>query len=207
MTHKQVFVFLSDEFRHRLGRVVKFGEDVFLGFRLWDAIIQQLFPQIATEGLCRGQEHTTVAHGVALHIVEIAVGMGFLIVIQTVTAQQLQQRTVFDPLVGDIGQIDTCRIALVFDVKTELCLLHRRGKVVYVLHHQLPVTLHRIVRRVLQRLHEEGALGVGQVGSKLTHLIGHASRRKLIGHSQHLIGLQTRPKRHIAQGLVHGILR
>ena len=133
--------------------------------------------------------------------------MELLVIVQTVTAQQLQQRAVLHPLVGDIGQIHTCRITLVLDVETELRLLDRRGEVVHVLHHQFPVALRGVVRRVLQRFYEEGALGVWQVGGKLSHLVGHTSSGKLISHSQHLIGLQSRPQRHIAQGLVHSVFR
>ena len=141
LTGEYVFVFFGYQFRHRLGRVIEFGEDVFTGLRLWEATIHKLPSQIAAKGLCRGQEHASVAHGIVFHIVEVTVGVELLVIVQAVTAQQLQQRAVLHPLVGDIGQIHTCRITLILDVETELRLLDRRGEVVHVLHHQLPVAL------------------------------------------------------------------
>ena len=50
--------------------------------------------------------------------------MELVVIVQTVTAQQLQQRLALHALLRDIGQVDTCRIALVLDVETELGLFH-----------------------------------------------------------------------------------
>ena len=133
--------------------------------------------------------------------------MRSVVIVQTVAAQESEQSTVLHLLLRDIGQIDTGRVALVFDVKTELGLLDRRGEIIHILHHQSPVRLCGIVRRVLQRFHEEGFRGLRLVAGKLTHLIGHATESELIGHRQHLIGLQPRLQRHIAQCRVHRIFR
>ena len=113
--------------------------------------------------------------------------MYLVVVVQTVTAQSAQQRDILH--LGDVRQIDTCRVALELDIELELRLLHIRCQVVHVLHHQRPVKLLRIVRRVLQRLHKQRVTGFGMVSSKLTHLVGLATVGELIGHSQHLIGL------------------
>ena len=64
-----------------------------------------------------------------------------------------------------------------------------------------------IVRCILQRLHEQRLRGICQIAGKLTHLIGHTARSKLIGDGQHLIRLQTCLQRHVTQCLVHGIFR
>ena len=83
-----------------------------------------MLSQIVAEGLCRGQEHAAVSHCIATHEVEVAIGMELVVIVQTVTAQQLQQRLALHALLRDIGQVDTCRIALVLDVETELGLFH-----------------------------------------------------------------------------------
>ena len=133
--------------------------------------------------------------------------MRSVVIVQTVTAQESEQDTVLHLLLRDIGQIDTGRVTLVFDVETELGLLDRRGKIIHVFHHQSPVRLCGIVRRVLQRFHEESFRGLRLVAGKLTHLIGHAAVGELIGHRQHLVGLQSCLQRHIAQCGVHRIFR
>ena len=135
----------------------------------------EFLAQIVAKRLCRWQEHTTVAHGIALYEVEIAIGIRLVVIIQTVAAQEFQKRCVPDAFIGDIGEIDTCRVALELNVESELALLHLRRQIIHVLHHQLPVALSRGVRSVLQRLHKESALGIGQIGSKLTDLIGYAT--------------------------------
>ena len=129
------------------------------------------------------------------------------VIVQTVTAQELDQRHGLHPLVGDIGQIDTRRITLVLDVQTELLLLHRRGEVIDVLHHQPPVVLEGRAGSVTERLDEQRLGGIGQVAGKLTHLIAHAAQRIFVGHSQHLVGLQTGLQRDITQRLVDRIFR
>ena len=207
LSHEDVLVFLCRLLRDGLRLAVQLREDIFLSLCLVETCRQQLPAQIGAEGLCRRQEHTTVAHGVTLHIVEVAVRMGLIVIVETVTAQQLQQRLVLHQRIGDIGQIHTCGIALELDVEAELGLLHRRREVVHVLHHQVPVALRGIVRGVLQGFHEERLRGLRQVAGKLAHLIGHATRCKLIGHGEHLVGLQTRLQRHVAQRLVHAVLR
>ena len=183
LTRQQIFVLLGYELCYGLRRIIEFGEYIFLSFSLRKPAIDKLFSQIVTEGLCRGQEHSTVAHGIALHIIEVSVRVGLVVIVQTVATQHLQQRPILHALIGDVCQVNARRVALELDIKPELGLLYVRGQIVHVLHHQLPVALIRIVRRVLQRLHEEGTLGIRQVIGKLTHLIGHATRGELIGHS------------------------
>ena len=149
LSHEDVLVFLCRLLRDGLRLAVQLREDIFLSLCLVETCRQQLPAQIGAEGFCRRQEHTTVAHGVTLHIVEVAVRMGLIVIVETVTAQQLQQRLVLHQRIGDIGQIHTCGIALELDVEAELGLLHRRREVVHVLHHQVPVALCGIVRGVL----------------------------------------------------------
>ena len=190
-----------------LGRSIQVVEHVFLGIRRREAVLDQLRLEITAEGLCCREEHSAAAHGIALDKVEIAIGIRLVVIVQTVAAQELQQRLVLHPLLRDIGQIHTSRITLELDVETELGLLHRRGEIIHVLHHQVPVALRGVVRRVLQRLHEQRQGGIRQIAGKLTDLIGHATRGKLVGDGQHLIRLQTCLQRHVTQRLVDGIFR
>ena len=199
LSHHHELILLGILLRNGLRRVVELVEDVLISLCLRESATGQLLTQIVAEGFCRGQEHTSVTHRIAFDEVEIAVRVYLIIIVQTVTAQHLQQRTVLHPGVRDIGQIYTCRIALVLDVQAELGLLYRRGQIVDVLHHQVPVALGRIVRSVLQRLHKQGLSRLGIVAGKFSHLIGLTACRKLIGYRQHLIGLKTRLQRDIAE--------
>ena len=104
-----------------------------------------MFTQVSAKGLCRRQEHTSVAHGVTFHEVEVAVWVGFVVIVQSVAAQQAQQGAVLDLLLWDIGEIHTSCVALQLDIETELGLLYRRGEVIHVLHHQVPVALLGVV--------------------------------------------------------------
>ena len=164
-------------------------EGILCRRRLVNATTYEEVLQRSAEGLYRREEHTAVADGIALNIVEVAVGVCLQVVIQTVTTQTTQQQYVLGLLFRDITDVDTCSVALILDIQTELLLLNIGGQIVDVLHHQRPVGLMRIIRRILQRLDEESFLGSGVVGSKLTHTVRLTAIGKLIGHSQHLISL------------------
>ena len=71
--------------------------------------------------------------------------MWLLIVVKTVGTQHSQQRKALHLWLGDVSEIDTRRVALELHVKSELLFLYRRGKIVDVLHHQIPVSLCGIV--------------------------------------------------------------
>ena len=157
-------------------------------------------PELRAEGLCSRQEDAAVGNGISLHKVEIAIGIWLVVVVQTVAAQSAQQRLVFSLRLWYICEIDTCRIALELDVETEFLLLYIGCQIVNVLHHQRPVGLLGIIRRVLQGLNEECIAGFGMVGGKFSHLICTASVSKLESHSQHLVGLQGCLQRDISQG-------
>ena len=196
LSHQQVFVLV----RHLTGccarGVVQLLEAVFLSHTLADAVAQQEVLQCRAKGLCRREEHTAVADGVALHEVEDAIGVNLVVVVQTVTAQSAQQRDVLH--LRDIADVNACGVAFVLDIELELRLLHIRCQVVHVLHHQRPVELLWIVRRILQCLDKQRLSGIGMVSSKLTHTVSLATIGELVGHSQHLVGLQSRLQRDIS---------
>ena len=207
LSRHDVLILLRNLFGGGLRGVVELTEHVFLGRHGIHTGTPQLFPQITAERLRRGQEHTSVAHGVAIHEVEVAVRVGFVVLVQVVSTQQSYQRTVLHLRLRDIVEIHAYGVALELNIEAELGPLHRRGEVIHVFHHQVPVTLLRMVRGVLQRPHKERLRGIRQVTGKLTHLIGHTAIGELIGDCQHLIRLQSSPQRHITQGFVHGIFR
>ena len=133
--------------------------------------------------------------------------MCLVVVIKSVGTQHTNDRRILDSLFRDIRQINARRIALVFHVKTEFLLLDIRGKIIHVLHHQVPVALLRVTTGILERLDKKSLLGISNIRSKLTHLISYTTRCIFIGHSQYLIGLNTRLQRNITQGSIDGILR
>ena len=131
--------------------------------------------------------------------------MGLVVVVQAVAAQASQQGDTFH--LRYISKVYTCGITLELDVEPELGLLDRRSQIVDVLHHQRPVGLLRIIRRILQRLDEQGLTGIGMVAGKLAHPVGTPAIGVLEGYGQHLVGLQAGLQRDISQGLVQRVLR
>ena len=140
-TRHDELVLLGVLLGHGLRRVVELAEHILLGLLWGETSLDQLLSQIVAEGLCRGKEYTPVADGIALNEVVVAVGVGLVVIVQTVTTQQFKKRCALHPLVRDIVQIDSSGVALELDVETELGLLHCRGEIVDVLHHQVPVVL------------------------------------------------------------------
>ena len=193
--------------RYGLCRIVELAEDIGLGLLGTQTVLSQLGAQVIAEGLCCRQEHASALNGVALHKVEVTVGVGFVVVVQAVAAQEFDERCALHPLVRDIGQIDTSGVALELDVETELLLLHRRGEVIDVFHHQSPVVLCGVARGVTQGLDEESLRGLGEVAGKLAHLVGHTTQGVFVGYGQHLVSLQTSLQGDIAQRLVQGVFR
>ena len=133
--------------------------------------------------------------------------MGLHVGVQTVQSHHLQQRAALDGLLGQVGQVDAGRVALVLDVHLELLLLHAGGQIVDVLHHQVPVALRGVVAGVLQCLDKERLVDVRQVAGKLAHLERLSAVGVLEGDGQHLVGLQAGLQRDGAEGRVDGIFR
>ena len=200
LAYQQVLVFVCHLACCRTRGVIEFFEGVFSNAVLRQPTFLQEVVHRLAKRLGRGEEHASVADGITLDIVEIAVGIHTVVVVQAVTTQSAQQGGILRPRVRDIAQVDACRITLVLDVQTETGALDGRCQVVDVLHHQVPVGLVRTIARVLQCLHIERLLRIVRlVGSKLTHAEGLSIISELIGHSQHLVGLQRALQRDITQ--------
>ena len=201
------FVLLGYLLRHGLGAVVEFGEGVLFRHLVGDALALEIGVEIASERLGLGDEDASFRYGVASHVVVVAVAVGIVVVVESVGSQHLDDGLVFHLRLGNVVEVDARRVALILHVESELLLLHLRCEVIHVLHHQVPVALLRVVAGVLERLDEESLSGVGDVGCELAHLIGNTAVGVLVGHSQHLVGLQSAPQRHVAEGSVHRIFR
>ena len=133
--------------------------------------------------------------------------MRLVVVVEPVGPEHPDDDVVFYLLLGDIRQVDARSVALVLHVEAEFSLLNCRGEVVYVFHHQPPVAHFRRVAGVFERLYEYGLVGVGVVRGKLTYLIGHSPQRILIGNGQHLVRLERRTERYVAQRRVECVFR
>ena len=207
LSRQHEFVLLGDLLGDGHRRVVEFGEGVSLGFLVADSLGNQVFIKILTERLGGWEEDTTVRHGVALDKVESTVGMDFHIVVQAVGAERLDEHLVFDLRLWNISQINACGVALELHVEAELVFFDARSEVIDVFHHQAPVALHGVVRRVFQRLHEQSLLHIGDVRGELADLIGLAAVGVFKGDGNHLVGVQVQVQRNVAQGRVHRVFR
>ena len=148
LTYQHILVLVTHMLGSCPGGVIEFAEGIFLHLVSSHVMLLKELAEGLAERFHGGEEDTSVADGISLYIVEIAVRMRTVVVIQTVTAESPEQGDVLH--LRDIGQIDTCRITLELDVEAELGLLDIRGEIVDVLHHQLPVLLRRVVAGVLQ---------------------------------------------------------
>ena len=181
----------------RLGAVIEFGEAVLLR----QPAVPNPLGQVLAEGFCHGEDDASLAYGVVLHVVELSVGVGVVLGIQTVQVHGLEQRRALEGRFGQVGQIHARGVALVLDVQAELLARRAGGSDgVDVLHHQSPVGQLRTARGALQQLDVESLGVVRQVAGELTHLVGHASVGIFVGHGQYLIGLQGRVERDVAEG-------
>ena len=209
LSRKAILVFLC----HLLGGsacgVVELLKHVLLYLFVRQSSASQCVSHSLAKGFGGGEEDASILHGVALHKVELGIRAHLVVGIQTVAAHHLDERFLGSRCgregLGQVVQIHACRVALILHIQTELCFLHRRGKVIHVLHHQSPVGHLRTVVGVLQCLDKECLGGVGVVGGKLTHLIGLSVIGVFVCHGKHLIGLQSRFEREIAQRLVQRI--
>ena len=144
---------------------------------------------IFTERFGHWEEHTAVAHGVSVHVVEVSVRVRAVIVVQPVGPHHLYDGLVFHLRLGYIRNVNACRVALILHVEAEFLSFHVRRQIVDVFHHQPPVALFRIVACVLQRLYDERTVCIGDVAGKLSHLIGYAAVGIFVCDGQHLVGL------------------
>ena len=189
LSNKDELIFLGNLFSDSLRRIVKLFENVLIRNSCSNTLIRQCFPKSVAERFSHWEEHTSVADSIALNIIKITIGMWIVIIIQSVSIEKFDERLVLYLWLWNVWQIDTCRITLILHVKAELIALNVRSEIIHVFHHQVPVSLFRIIAGVLQWFDEESLIDIGTVAGKLTHLIGNATIGIFVGNRQYLVGL------------------
>ena len=124
LTYQHILILLGHQLSYGLCAIVQFAENILLCLRYGKATVNQLFAQISSKRLGRRKEHTTIANSIPLNKVEISVGVQFIVIIQAVATQHLQQCGALYALIRDVSKINASCIALVFDIQTELGLLY-----------------------------------------------------------------------------------
>ena len=127
LSDEHVLVLLGYLLGHGLRGVIEFGEGILVRARCRHAMLFEIVLHVGSEGFGDGEEDASIAHRVALHKVEVAVGVGLVVVVETVSAEELDDRRTLHLSLGDVGDIDARGVALVLHVEAELLLLHRRG--------------------------------------------------------------------------------
>ena len=115
LSSKNKLVFLGNLFGNGLGRVVQLVVSVAASNGIWHALVPKIVVQVLAERLCLGQEHASVAYGIALNEVEIAVGMHLIVVVKSVCAHHPNQGLVFYLRFGNVSKVNACGVALVLD--------------------------------------------------------------------------------------------
>ena len=124
LTYQHILILLGHQLSYGLCAIVQFAENILLCLRYGKATVNQLFAQISSKRLGRRKEYTTIANSISLNKVEISVGVQFIVIIQAVATQHLQQCGALYALIRDVSKINASCIALVFDIQTELGLLY-----------------------------------------------------------------------------------
>ena len=188
---------------HHLGRVVQGVVAVFVG-----QCVAYLAAKPVAERLYHGEDDSSARglDGVAFDEVVLAVGVVLVVVVQSVEVHHAQQRGVLESFLGEIAQVGTVVVAVVFDVELEFLFLYGLGtQRVDVLHHQVPVAHAGRVAGVFQQFHEQGLVVVLDVAREFTHLEGLPSVGVFIGDGQYLVRLKGRLQRHIAKMAVQRV--
>jgi len=207
LPHEHKLIFLGYLLCCRLGGVVKFLKSILGSRGRCNARLLHLELERRAERFGRGEEHTPAAYGISVDIVEAPVCMHFIIIVQAVAAHQVDEHSVLYLRFGQIRKVYARCVALVFHVETELGPFYRRGEVVDVFHHQLPVGLCGRIAGIAQRLDEQCLTGIRVIRCELAHLIGLPVERIFESHSQHLVGLQRCFQRDVSQRRVNAVFR
>ena len=86
MAHEHIFVFFGYLLGYGLNGVIELGEGILLSYVGAHAMLHQVVVHVAAERLGFGEEHAALAHRVAFHVVEIAIGVSFIVVVEAVGA-------------------------------------------------------------------------------------------------------------------------
>ena len=125
LSHEHELILLCYLLCDGLRGVVELGEGIAGGLRLAHALGLEVFKQILTERLGSGEEHTAVLHGVALHVVEASVRVGFHVIVETVGTQHLDKHLALHLRLRYISKVHARGVALELHVQAELVFLYR----------------------------------------------------------------------------------
>ena len=169
------------------------------------------FPlQVAAERLCHGEDNLAVGgiDGVPLDEVEESVGVALLVGVDAVEVHHLQQRSVRHRSDGEVVDEGAGGVGEILDAELEVLALHLVcAERVDVLHHQPPDGHLGVDGGGFEHLHVEALRGGGDVGGKFAHLINLAVVGVFVGYAQHVVGVELRFQRHIAEGGVESVFR
>ena len=114
MAGNHILVFLCDLFGYGFCRVVQLLVYILFCY----VVVADGFTHIGTERFGHGEEHTTGAwvDGITADVVEITIGIVFVIIIQTIQSQQGDDFFVFQQRLRQIGEIYACGVAEYLDV-------------------------------------------------------------------------------------------
>ncbi len=121
---QEKLVFLGNLLCHGLRRVVELRESIGCRLAGRHACADETVVEVASERLGLGEEHASVAHGVAFHVVEVAVWVRLVVVVKAVSPKELDERLVFDLLFGYVRKVNSSGVALVFHVELEFLAFH-----------------------------------------------------------------------------------
>ena len=174
---------------------------------LADAFLTHEGLQLVGEGLLHREVDAAFLHGVALNVVEASVGLVFVVLVQAVETEGAQQRCGLGLGVGEIGDVGAAVGAQIFDVELEFVPGHAAGaQRIDVFHHQAPHGRGGRSGTAFEELHDERCGVLLLVAAELTHLVGRAVERVLVGYGKDFVGLQRGVERDGAQSGVDAVL-
>ena len=137
LAYKHELVLVGNSFGYHTRGVVQLLEYILVGH----GIIGYHFTQMASERFHHREDDLSVRclNRVSVYEIKPAVGVGVVLVIQTVQIHDAKQGSVLESSLRDIGQTASRAVAVVVYVQSELSTLDiALGDGIDVLHHQVP---------------------------------------------------------------------
>ena len=125
LSHEHILVLLGYLFGHGFRRVVQLCEGILGSLVSCYALGGKVVVDVLAERFGNREEHTTVRDGISLHVVEVAVGVCLVVIVQSVGSEHLDNCLVLHLRLWYIRKVYASRVALELHVQTELLLLHR----------------------------------------------------------------------------------
>ncbi len=192
--------------------IVEFLIDILVGYD----VAAYLLAQVRTERLQYGEDNASVG-GIdrqPLYIVELAVGVRILLLVESVEVHHPEQRFALDCPFCNVLHICTDRVVAVGYIEFELIGRDTRcAEGIDVLHHQIPCTRILDIGSVVGGLQEfqnqriRGTEVVARIGGELTYLVDLSVVGVLIGYGEDLILVKGGLERDETEGGIECVLR